>query len=115
MTLGDLVETRVVADDEKSISEVVGELKELTVSYAKQETVDPLRGLGRYLGWGVGGSFVLAVGLGMVGLAGLRYLQTETGTTFTGSWSWAPYAITMVVLVVIAVVAISAVKKDASR
>jgi hypothetical protein len=104
-----------VADDEKSISEVVGELKELTVSYAKQETIDPLRGLGRYLAFGVGGSLVLALGLGMVGLAGLRALQTETGSTFTGSWSWAPYGITMLALALVAVLALSAVKKDASR
>lgn len=104
-----------MADGEKSISEVVGELKELTVSYAKQETIDPLRGLGRYVGFGIGGSFVLAIGLGMMGLAMLRALQTETGTWFTGNLNWVPYVLTFLALMVVIVVALLAVKKDAAR
>ena len=31
-------------------------------------------------------------------LSGLRALQTETGTTFTGDWSWVPYLIMIFVL-----------------
>ena len=104
-----------MADADKSITEVVTELKELTISYAKQETVDPLRGLGRYVGFGIGGSFVLAIGLGMCGLALLRFLQTETGTWFTGNLNWLPYVITFVALMCVIVVAILAVKKDAAR
>lgn len=104
-----------MADADKSITEVFNELKELTISYAKQETVDPLRGLGRYVGFGVGGSFVLAIGLGMCGLALLRFLQTETGTWFTGNLNWLPYLITLVVLSIVIVVALMAVKKDAAR
>jgi hypothetical protein len=104
-----------VADADKSISEVVSELKELTISYAKQETVDPLRDMGRYLAAGVGGSFVLAIGLGMCGLALLRFLQTETGTWFTGNLNWVPYLITLVALMIVIVAAILAVKKDAAR
>lgn len=100
---------------EKSITEVASELKELTISYAKQETVDPLKGLSRYIGYGLGGSLLLAVGLSMMGLAMLRALQTETGTTFTGSWSWAPYGLTMLALLLVAVIAIRGVRKDAAR
>lgn len=104
-----------MADADKSITEVVTELKELTISYAKQETVDPLRGLGRYVGFGIGGSFVLAIGLGMCGLALLRFLQTETGTWFTGNLNWVPYLITFVSLAIVIVIALMAVKKDAAR
>lgn len=104
-----------MAGDDKSITEVVGELKELTISYAKQETLDPLRGLGRYIGFGVGGSLLLSVGLGMLGLAMLRALQTETGTSFTGSLTWVPYALTFLALLIVAVVAILVVRKDARR
>jgi len=68
---------------------------ELLVAYAKQETVDPLRGLGRWIGFGAGGSVLLATGISLLLLSGLRALQTETGTTFTGSWSWAPYVIVL--------------------
>jgi Putative Actinobacterial Holin-X, holin superfamily III len=80
-------------NDPKSIPQVATELWELTVAYAKQETVDPLRGLGRYLGYGVGGSVVFGFGSVLLLMSLLRALQTETGTTFTGSLSWIPYLI----------------------
>lgn len=79
--------------DQKSIAEVIGELKELLVSYGKQETIEPLKGLGAFLGYGVFGAVLLGIGNMLLLLAGLRALQTQTGTTFTGNWSWAPYLI----------------------
>ena len=36
---------------------------QLTVDYLKQETVEPLRGLGRFLYMGIAGSFFMAGGL----------------------------------------------------
>ena len=42
-------------------------------------------------------------------------MQTETGTRFTGNWSWAPYLITTVVLGGFATLAIFAINKDAKR
>jgi hypothetical protein len=35
------------------------------------------------------------VGLVLLLLGGLRALQTQTGTMFTGNWSWAPYLIAL--------------------
>lgn len=84
----------------KGIPEVATEIWEMSVAYAKQETIDPLRGLGRYLGYGVGGAIALGFGVAMLLLAGLRALQTETGSTFTGNWSWAPYLIVLAVGIV---------------
>lgn len=66
---------------------------DLSLAYAKQETVDPLRGLGRYLGYGMGGSIVFGLGSVLLLLSALRALQTETGSTFTGSLSFVPYLI----------------------
>ncbi len=77
----------------KSIPEIGTELWELTTAYAKQETIDPLRGVARFLAYGVSGAILLGLGTGLLLLAGLRALQTETGTTFTGNLSWAPYLI----------------------
>jgi hypothetical protein len=36
----------------------------------------------------------------LLGVGALRALQTETGDTFAGDWSWAPYGITFVALLV---------------
>ena len=77
----------------KPVPEVLSELWELTVAYAKQETVEPLKGLGRFVGYGVGGAVMLGIGCGLLLLGGLRALQTQTDTTFSGNWSWAPYLI----------------------
>ena len=80
-------------DDAKSIPQVATELWELSVAYAKQETIDPLTGLGRFLGYGIGGAILFGLGSVLLLLAGLRALQTETDTTFTGNLSFIPYLI----------------------
>ena len=41
------------------------------------------------------GSLALTVGAVLLLLAGLRALQTETGTSFTGNLSWLPYLFTV--------------------
>jgi hypothetical protein len=70
------------------------EFADLVVAYTKQETLGPLRGLGRFVALGVSGSIALSVGALLLLLALLRALQTETGSTFTGHLSWLPYLIT---------------------
>jgi hypothetical protein len=97
--------------DAKPIGEVVSELVDLTKAYAKQETVDPLKGLGRYLGYGLAGSLLLSIGVILLALAGLRALQTETGTTFTGNWSWVPYVIVLVFAVAVIGLALTRINK----
>ena len=78
---------------EKSLSTHVTELYELVLAYFKQETLDPVKSLGRFVGFGVAGALLFGFGTAMVLLGALRALQTETGSTFQGSLSWAPYAI----------------------
>jgi hypothetical protein len=63
----------------------------LTIAYLKQEALDPLKGLGRFLAWGLAGSLAIAVGVLLLLVGLLRLLQDETGTALTGNWSWVPY------------------------
>ena len=95
----------------KSISEIVQDLWDLLVAYARQETIDPLRNIGRYLAFGVGGMLVITLGVFLLGLSGLRALQTQTGDVFAGFWSWVPYVIVAVVLGGLVAVAISRIGK----
>ncbi len=78
---------------------------QLTVDYLKQETIQPLKGLGRFLYMGIAGSFFLAFGILLILIGVLRLLQTETGTALNGDWSWVPYAV--VVVLGIAVIAVA--------
>jgi Putative Actinobacterial Holin-X, holin superfamily III len=70
---------------------------QLVIDYIKQETVEPVQNLGRFLGYGIAGSFLLCVGLLLLLVGLLRLLQTETDTAFTGDLSWIPYLIVTVV------------------
>ena len=73
--------------------QTIRELRELVVEYAKQETVEPLKGLGRYVAWGIAGALLLGLGFVFLAIGALRALQDETYPHFTGNWSWVPYAI----------------------
>jgi Putative Actinobacterial Holin-X, holin superfamily III len=92
-----------------------GEAVQLVIDYIKQETLTPLRGLGRYILFGVVGSVALAIGLVILAVAFLRLLQAETGSTFAGNWSWVPYLICTVAVVGVAAVAVLAVTRGQNR
>jgi hypothetical protein len=95
----------------KSTQDVAKELQELVVDYGKQETVEPLKNLGQYLGAGIAGSVFIGTGIAFLLLAVLRLLQwigtTEneagqvTGGTFNGDLSYLPYFIVGVLAVLI--------------
>ena len=105
----------------KGLPTLVQELWDLVVAYARQETIEPLKGLGRFVAFGVGGSLLVGIGVVLLLLAGLRALQEEATSTFDGNWSWAPYLIVLVVSGIIALIALSRIKrtryhrKDGSR
>ena len=80
---------------------------QLVKDYARQETIGPLRGAGRWLGFGIGGAICLALGSAFAVLGVLRLVQTEADDTFRGRWmQLVPYLIALVVAVVIIVIAV---------
>lgn len=78
----------------------------LVIAYLKQETLGPLRGLGRFLLFGIVGSLALCLGVALLLIGLLRVLQTETGSTFAGHLSWVPY--TLVAVVALALIGLAA-------
>ena len=50
---------------------------DLVKAYAKQETIGPLKGAGRWIGMGMAGALTLGLGLSLILLGLLRLLQTE--------------------------------------
>jgi len=86
-------------DRSPPLPQLVGELWQLIVAYFRQETVVPLQQLGRWIAFGILGAVLLGVGVLLLATAGLRALQEETGSTFTGNLSWIPYMIMFAALV----------------
>jgi hypothetical protein len=101
-------------EEEKSIPQVLTELWEMLVSYAKQETVEPLKGLGRFVGFGIGAALFGGLGIILLTLAGLRALQTHTDEHLTGNWNWVPYLAALALLTLLIVLAVSRIKPKGS-
>lgn len=76
---------------DKPVGELAGELSGLVVTYAKQETIDPLKSLGRFVAFGIAGAILIAVGGVVLTLAVVRLLQSETGAHLRGDLTWVPY------------------------
>jgi hypothetical protein len=99
---------------DKSLPTLIAELWGLVRAYATQQTLEPLKGIGRYIAFGVGGSFLVGIGSVLLSVAALRALQSQTGTTFEGNWSWAPYLLTLIGCAIVIALALSATKKRGS-
>ncbi|WP_419553270.1 hypothetical protein [Candidatus Poriferisodalis sp.] len=85
-------------------------------AYVVQETVGPLRGIGRYLLFGLLGAVGVSLSVVLGALALVRVLQTET-TVFGANWSFVPHLAGAAVLIV-AIVTMARVirpKGDAAR
>jgi hypothetical protein len=85
-------------DDERSKSASkpgqIGEVIQLVKDYARQETLGPLRGAGRWLAVGVAGAILIGFGSVLLVLGVLRLFQNEMAPTFEGRWmSLLPYVI----------------------
>jgi len=94
--------------DDLSIPELIDYFR----SYVMQETVDPLRGVGRWLAYGASGAFCLGLGLVIVLLGVLRTIQVEWHRSSSGSWSWVAYLITLLVAVGLLVITLMRIKKS---
>lgn len=90
-----------------SISGVIDMVK----TYAKQETIEPLKPAGKWLAFGALGAVLLGIGLSLLALGLLRLVQTEFDNLARGGWSFVPYLIVLVVCVVVIVIALSRIKK----
>jgi hypothetical protein len=104
--------------DDQDLPTLVSELRDLVVRYAKQEALDPILALKRYVGWGLAGAVLLAVGLPLLLLGALRAIELETSPHLGGNLSWIPYfAVTVVsgVIMYLLVRGIGAAKRRADR
>ncbi|WP_419841410.1 hypothetical protein [Candidatus Poriferisodalis sp.] len=94
----------------------ISETANLLRAYVVQETIGPLRGLGRYVMFGVIGAVGVSLAAVLAALALVRVLQAETGL-FNANWSFVPYlagSALLALAVVLSVRAISTRRPDSS-
>jgi len=101
--------------DDKDLPTLASELWDLLVRYAKQEALDPILALRRYLLWGVPGALLLAVGVPMVLLGVLRAAHDELSPHLDGNLSWVPYMIVLGVSAVIMFLLVRGIGADKRR
>ena len=78
-----------------SFSEVV----DLVRAYIRQQTVAPLRGVGRWVAFGLLGGSLLVIGLVFLALGLLRGLQTVE--VLDGVWSFVPYFVVLIAGIIV--------------
>ena len=85
---------------DKQEQNTFAELKGMVTDYAKQQTVDPLKNLAMWAGYGLGGAIMFAIGGFLLALGALRLVQSMDWTD--GFWSFGPYLIVFVLLMMLA-------------
>lgn len=71
----------------QTLAEEAEEIKDVALRYVSEETIDPLKALGRYTAYGCAGSLLVGIGGLLVAVGLLRLLQE----LFHGTTSWIPY------------------------
>ena len=80
------------------------ELVDLVIAYAKQETLQPLKGLGKNAALGLGGALLLGIGGIFCSLGALRAMQSETDWFERHNLTYLPYGATILILVVLSII-----------
>ena len=102
---------------ESSDTNDIAETLDLVKAYVIQETVGPLQGFARRIGYGVAGAAVAGLGLLFLCLGLLRLLQTHVTRLATGSLSWVAYVIVVLFAALVSGIAlwrISKIEKEVS-
>lgn len=92
------------------IDEMVATLR----AYAVQETIGPLRGLGRYIAYGLAGAAFVSVALLLGAMGVLRLVQAEAAV-FADDWSFVPYLIAAVAMLLVLAVLLGRVRHGKAK
>jgi flagellar biosynthesis protein FliQ len=76
------------------------EIKDLAFKYIKEETIQPIKQMGRFVAWGAAGSLLVGFGFFFLLFGALRFLQ-EQFKVLDGTLSWIPYLIVVVLAAII--------------
>jgi hypothetical protein len=105
---------RAPSGEHKSFGSLASELVGLVIAYAKQETIEPIKALGRFVAFGVAGALMIATGGAFLTLGAIRAVQSEAGAHVTGNLDWTPYVAGILVAGIGAGWAVSRIAKGAA-
>lgn len=83
-----------------SVQRDFDEIKSLAFRYIKEETIQPLKDMGRFVLWGAVGSLLVGFGFCLLLFGALRFLQ-EQFKVLDGTLSWIPYLVVVVLAALI--------------
>ena len=89
----------------------VGDLFDSVKQYARQETLEPIKGAVRWVAVGTLAALCLGLALVFTALGILRLSQDLGGTTLDGSWSFLHYFITLSIVAILVAVTFSRVSR----
>jgi hypothetical protein len=78
-----------------SVQRDLDEIKSLAFRYIKEETIQPIKDMGRFVVWGALGSLLVGFGFFLLLFGALRFLQ-EQFKVLDGTLSWIPYLVVVV-------------------
>lgn len=97
----------------QSPSEQLADTLQMVKAYARQETVDPLKSAGRWIGFGLAGAICIGLATALLTLGLVRLVQFEWPGTFGGRWtSLLPYLFGFVLCAIVAGLALMRINKD---
>jgi flagellar biosynthesis protein FliQ len=97
-----------------SVQRDLQEVRDLFVRYFKEQTVQPLKDLGRFTLYGAVGSIFVAFGL-VIGLLGLLRMFQDLFPVLDGSLSFIPYLIVVVLALLIGALVVQRIFAGAPR
>jgi uncharacterized membrane protein len=90
------------------------EIRDLFIKYIKEETIQPLKEMGRFILYGAIGSIFVGFGVTILLLGALRFLQ-EQFRVLDGSLSWLPYIIVALIAAGVAALTLWRVVSGAAK
>ena len=97
-----------------SVQRDLQEVRDLFVRYFKEQTVQPLKDLGRFVAFGALGSIFVAFGI-VMGLLGVLRMLQALFPVLDGSLSFIPYVIVVVLALLIGALVVQRIYAGAAR
>lgn len=94
-----------------STSDQVSDIVDSVKQYARQETIEPMKGAARWVAVGTIAALSLGISIVFLTLAVLRLSQDLGGNTLDGSWSFVHYFITLAVVAVLVALSFSRISQ----